>query len=96
MRVRADGQFSDLVPVFLQNRRDDVAALAKALRDEDFDTVARLGHGMKGAGGSYGFQAISDFGAVLEQAALMADIVALRASVEALSRYLDRVELVSN
>jgi len=96
IRVRADGQFSDLVPVFLQNRRDDVAALAKALRDEDFDTVARLGHGMKGAGGSYGFQAISDFGAVLEQAALMADIVALRASVEALSRYLDRVELVSN
>ena len=96
IRVHTEGQFSDLVPVFLQNRRDDVAALAKALRDEDFDTVARLGHGMKGAGGSYGFQAISDFGAVLEQAALMADIVALRASVEALSRYLDRVELVSN
>ncbi|HSD00253.1 MAG TPA: PAS domain S-box protein [Casimicrobiaceae bacterium] len=94
IRVRADGQFSDLVPVFLQNRRDDVAALAKALRDQDFDTVGRLGHGMKGAGGSYGFQAISDFGAVLEQAALTADIVALRASVEALSRYLDRVELV--
>jgi PAS domain S-box-containing protein len=96
IRVRADGQFSDLVPIFLQNRRDDVAALAKALRDEDFDTVARLGHGMKGAGGSYGFQAISDFGAVLEQAALTADVVALRESVQALSRYLDRVELVSN
>jgi hypothetical protein len=35
----------------------------------DFQAVKTLGHGMKGAGGSYGFPAITDIGAALEDAA---------------------------
>ena len=47
---------------------------------------------MSGAGGSYGFQAITDIGAALEQAAGSADTDASRKCVGELSRYLDRVE----
>ena len=49
---------------------------------------------MKGAGGSYGFQAITDVGAALEQAVESADPDASRKWVGELSRYLDRVEIV--
>ena len=62
-------KFADLVPGFLQNRRQDVVAMLDALDRGDFATVESLGHGMKGAGGSWGFQAITDIGAALEQAA---------------------------
>jgi HPt (histidine-containing phosphotransfer) domain-containing protein len=60
----------------------------------DFESVASLGHGMKGAGGTFGFQAISDIGAGLERAAESADNDATRRWVGELSRYLDRVEIV--
>ncbi|OFW26589.1 MAG: hypothetical protein A3H97_14615 [Acidobacteria bacterium RIFCSPLOWO2_02_FULL_65_29] len=96
MLVRAIPQFADLTPGFLQNRRQDVIAMLEALDRGDFQTVERLGHGMKGAGGSWGFQAITDIGAALEQAAERADAAASRQWVDELSRYLDRVEIVSD
>jgi hypothetical protein len=49
---------------------------------------------MKGAGGSWGFQGVTDIGADLERAAGCADNEASRKSVDELTRYLDRVEIV--
>jgi CheY-like chemotaxis protein len=94
--VRANPKFADLIPGFLQNRRHDVIEMLDALDRGDFETVESLGHDMKGAGGNYGFQAITDIGAALEQAAESADTDASRKWVDELSRYLDRVELVSD
>ena len=93
--VRADPQIADLIPGFLQNRRNDVIAMLGALDLGDFATVEHLGHGMKGAGGSYGFAAISDIGGALEHAAGNADNDASRKWVGELTRYLDRVEVVA-
>ena len=94
--VRANPKFADLIPGFLQNRRQDVIAMLDALDRGDFETVESLGHGMKGAGGSWGFQAITDIGAALEQAAEGADTDASRKWVGELSGYLDRVEIVAD
>jgi CheY-like chemotaxis protein/HPt (histidine-containing phosphotransfer) domain-containing protein len=94
--VRAIPRFADLMPGFLQNRRQDVIAMLAALDRGDFETVESLGHGMKGSGGNYGFQAITDIGAGLEQAASSADPGASRQWVAQLSEYLDRVEIVSD
>ena len=94
--VRAKPKFADLIPVFLQNCRKNVIAMLDALDRGDFETVEILGHGMRGAGGSYGFQAITDIGAALEQAAESADTDASRKWVGELSGYLDRVEIISD
>ena len=94
--VRANPKFADLIPVFLQNCRQNVIAMLDALDRGDFETVEILGHGMRGAGGSYEFQAITDIGAALEQAAESADTDASRKWVGELSRYLDRVEIISD
>jgi CheY-like chemotaxis protein/HPt (histidine-containing phosphotransfer) domain-containing protein len=91
--VRANPRFADLIPGFLQNRRLDVVAMLDALDRSDFETVESLGHGMKGAGGSWGFQAITDIGAALEQAAQRADADTSRKWVGEVSRYLDRLEI---
>ena len=44
----------------------------------------------------FGFQAITDFGAALEQAAESADADASRKWAGELSTYLDRVEIISD
>ncbi|MDP1859922.1 MAG: response regulator, partial [Gemmatimonadaceae bacterium] len=79
------------IPAFLQDRRHDVETMLDALSRGEFATVQRLGHNMKGAGAGFGFQAITDIGAGLEQEAGDADTDASRRWVGELSMYLDGV-----
>jgi len=95
IKVRPNPRIADLIPAFLQNRRLDVTSLLNALDQGDFATVESLGHGMKGAGGSWGFDAITDIGAALERAAVVRDEEGARRGVGELSRYLDRVEVIA-
>jgi len=79
------------VPQFLQNRRKDVTAMRDALAREDWKTVERLGHNMRGTGAGYGFQAITDLGESIEREARRADTTASCHWVDELSTFLDRV-----
>jgi PAS domain S-box-containing protein len=94
--VHGDPKFADLFPVFLQNCRRNVIAILSALDRGDFEAVEGLGHNLKGAGGSYGFQIITDIGAALERAAASGDGDASRQWADKLSEYLDRTEIISN
>ncbi len=93
--VRANPRFADLIPGFLQNRRQDVVVMGEALRRGDFLAVARLAHDMKGVGASYGFDTLTDIGAALERAAEDSDTGTSRMWVGELSRYLEGVEVVA-
>ena len=81
------------VPMFLLNRREDVVTMLRAVGDGDFASVERLGHNMKGAGASFGFQGITDIGAGIEQSAHRVDAQGARSWVNELSKYLDALAL---
>ncbi len=88
-------KIADRVPAYLHNCRENVIAMTDALDLADFGTVTILGHNMRGSGGAYGFQTITDIGAALQHAGESADIDASRKWVGELSSYLDRVETLS-
>lgn len=92
--VRTDVLFKDLVPGFLNNRRRDVISIQEALERGNFEAILLLGHKMRGDGGGYGFDAISEIGAALEQAAKMQDSDKIRRYAEELSGFVERVEVV--
>jgi HPt (histidine-containing phosphotransfer) domain-containing protein len=92
--VHVDPDIADLIPGFLENRHKDIQTIQKALTQGDFETIRFLGHSMKGAGGSYGFDAITDIGKNMEQDALAKDYEEVKKSLQELSAYLDRVEVV--
>ena len=94
--VKVDPDLADLIPGFLENRRKDITAMQAALEQGDFETVRVLGHSMKGAGGGYGFDAITDIGAALERAAKDRNRESIGKSLRDLSSYLDRVEVASD
>ncbi|HET8580382.1 MAG TPA: Hpt domain-containing protein [Nitrospiraceae bacterium] len=94
--VRTDVLLKDLVPGFLNNRRKDVIAINQALETGNFDEIQILGHKMKGDGGGYGFDAISEIGAALEQAAKNQDPAKIQRCAGELSDYVERVEVVYN
>ncbi len=92
--VRVDADIQDLVPTFLENRGEDVRKLDLARAAGDFQTVRRLGHSMKGAGGGYGFDRITEIGAELERAGTEADARRAERCTRALERYLREVEVI--
>ncbi len=90
--AHANHRFAARIPAYLQNCRQNGIAMLDALDRVDFETVQSLGHQMNGSGGMFGFQAITDIGAAIEQAAGNVDDGASRRWVGELSNYLDRAE----
>ncbi len=92
--VHVDAEIKEIVPIFLENRHKDIQSMVKALEQHDYEAVRILGHSMKGSGGGYGFDAISDIGRWLEQAAKDKDSYRIRELVSTLSEYLECVEII--
>jgi len=91
--VTVDAQIAALVPRFLANRAADVDEIRAALAGADFEAIRGSAHGMKGAGGGYGFPEISRLGAALEEGARQRDAAAITALVASLEEYLGRIEV---
>ncbi|RMG73827.1 MAG: Hpt domain-containing protein [Nitrospirae bacterium] len=91
--VYVDSDLEDIVPVFLQSRQKDILSMERALAEGDYETIRLIGHSMKGAGGGYGFDAITEIGASIERAAKQGDKDAIKRQIEALKDYLNRVEV---
>lgn len=91
--VTVDADLKDLIPGFLERRREDVSKLRAALDAPDLETLRVTGHSMKGTGGGYGFEGLSEIGAAIEVAAKSGDLDAVRTEVDRLVDYLARVEI---
>ena len=91
--VTVDSQIAALVPRFLANRTADVDKIRVALAGADFEAIRGSAHGMKGAGGGYGFPEISRLGAALEEGARQRDVATITALVASLEEYLGRIEV---
>jgi HPt (histidine-containing phosphotransfer) domain-containing protein len=92
--VHVDRDLAELIPGFMDNRRNDIAAMRAALEQGDHETVRSLAHCLKGCGMGYGFDAITEIGAALEQAANAKNRREIERWLDWLAQYLTRVEIV--
>ena len=76
------------------DRQEDIAAIKNALTAGDFESIRVLGHSMKGSGGGYGFDRITEIGRAIEESAQNKDPAAILAHIDELADYLSRVEIV--
>ena len=94
LEVRVPADIEDLIPTFLENRRRDVESLREAVPADNWSFMQRVGHGMKGTGGAYGFDEISKIGAAIEASSKMENRQALIEAIDQLVSYLDRLRLL--
>ena len=92
--VHVDSDLEDLIPGFLENRQQDIKSIVEALAQVDYETIAKMGHTMKGVGGGYGFDAITEIGATIEQGARDKNSTKIQHAVNELSNYLQHLEIV--
>jgi PAS domain S-box-containing protein len=88
---RSARRIAELIPAYLVSCQNNVVAMREAVDLADYATVTTLAHNMRGSGGGFGFQAITDFGAELEQASGNVDFERVRHHLTELSGYLDSV-----
>lgn len=91
--VHVDSDFADLIPGFITHRHEDIQSIQQALKTGDFETIRILGHSMKGSGAGYGFDAISEIGLSLEQAAKDRNPEEIQKQAQVLSTYLECVDI---
>lgn len=88
-----DESLADLIPRYLERRRADVEAIRGAVVAGDYATAQSLGHSMKGSGGGYGFQHITEFGDTIETAAVAGDSATIVRTLDQLAVYLESVRI---
>ncbi|WP_394760558.1 PAS domain S-box protein [Phenylobacterium sp.] len=88
---RAAQRLAQQTPAYLENCRLNVIAMLAALDRGDFEAVTIVGHNLRGSGGGFGFQMITDIGAGLEHAADRSDSTVSRRWIGELSTYLDHL-----
>ncbi len=89
--VQVDPDLEDLIPGFLENRKLDVEKLRAELESSDFINLQSIGHSIKGVGGGYGFDLMSELGAAIESAAKEQNADQVREKIDQLNHYLQRV-----
>ncbi len=62
-----DPEFREIVEEFVQRAREQLEAICQAWAKQDLETLARLAHWLKGAGGTAGFDAFTEPARNLEQ-----------------------------
>ena len=92
--VRVDLDLEELIPSYLEHRREDIKHITSALVSGDYPAIEGMGHNMKGSGGGYGFEAISRIGRKIELSAVKKNADAIRKSAADLADYLNRIEIV--
>jgi len=92
--VEVDPDLIDLIPDFLTRKREDLETMKGALEGGDLDTIAALGHKIKGEGGSFGFDTMSDIGGALEASGKKGDGDSARQLLADLSAYLEKIDVV--
>jgi HPt (histidine-containing phosphotransfer) domain-containing protein len=91
IEVVINAEIEEIVPFFFEKRRNDIEVLETALAAGDLVSVIKIGHQIKGSGGSYGFDEISRLGASIEQAASKGDPATAVTALRDLRDFLDRV-----
>ncbi|MEO6775516.1 MAG: diguanylate cyclase [Kofleriaceae bacterium] len=79
------------IPRFLENRRTEMGRLREAARADDLGVVRAIGHKLKGAGGTFGFDDLSSLGERLEQTSERAEAMH---TLDELGWYLEHVHVV--
>lgn len=92
--VHVESDFEPLLPKFMTNRKKEVVTMREALAQRDLDTVRTIAHGMKGAGGSYGFDRVTAMAATIEQAAKTGAAAIIEPELAQLGAYLEQVHII--
>ncbi|MBM4055942.1 MAG: response regulator [Planctomycetes bacterium] len=92
--VSVYSDFKEVIPSFLNEVRQNIKTMSGALQSNDFETIIDIGHRLKGAGGGYGFDRISEIAMVIEKNAEEKNWKEIQKKLEEFSNYVESIHVV--
>ena len=92
--VRPDPDLEDLIPSFMENRRNELGEIETGLSRGDFESIRRLAHTWKGICRPYGFVHLETLSRSLEDAGERENRADIEELVGEIRTYLDNVRIV--
>ncbi len=92
--VRPDPDLQDLIPSFMENRRNELGEIEQAIVRGDFETLRRFAHTWKGICRPYGFMQLEILSRSLEGAADRENQQEAQEMAALIRRHLDQVKIV--
>lgn len=92
--VRVDQRIAELLPRFFEACRRECGELRRAADAGGWAAAGNIGHSLRGAGGGYGFDEVTQIGRDVEAAARRQDAAGLSSLASRLEDYLARVRPV--
>ncbi len=91
--VKVDKDLREFVDQFIGDTREHLTAILEELGRQDFASIQKRGHKLKGSGGAFGFDPVTVHGKLIEDGAKSGNADQIRAAAHELIRYMDRVRI---
>ena len=83
-----EDEWAEMQEMYINHTSKELASIMEGLETKSFDSLRTFGHNIKGSGGMYGFDEVTEIGTVIEAAAKDEDMAIIKSNLKDLSLFL--------
>jgi len=91
--ARIDAELEELIPDFMEQAKNDLEVMNKALADRDSESLRRIGHSLKGSALMYSLSHMGNMGMTIEEAAKIEDFKKIEEVLEKLKQHMECIQI---
>ena len=81
-------EWAEMQEMYINHTSKELVSIMDNLETNSFDSLRTFGHNIKGSGGMYGFNEVTEIGAVIEAAAKDEDMALIKSNLKDLDLFL--------
>ena len=83
-----DDEWAEMQEMYVKHTSKELLSIKEDLETKSFDSLRTFGHNIKGSGGMYGFNEVTEIGAVIETAAKEQNMDLIKSNLDILDLFL--------
>ena len=83
-----EDEWAEMQEMYINHTSKELVSIMEDLETKSFDSLRTFGHNIKGSGGMYGFNEVTEIGAVIEAAAKDEDMATIKSNLKNLDLFL--------
>ena len=83
-----DDEWAEMQEMYVKHTSKELLSIKETLETKSFDSLRTFGHNIKGSGGMYGFNEVTEIGAVIETAAKEQNMDLIKSNLDILDLFL--------
>ena len=83
-----ENEWAEMQQMYVNHTSKELMSIMETLDTKSFDSLRTFGHNIKGSGGMYGFNEVTEIGAVIEAAAKEEDMALIKSNLNSLDSFL--------